>query len=150
MAGGPLSFMPQWNATIYNAIKQIFSLVLSFNLYRGRGKTETETVNGWKREKFLMPRFDSLLNSRQHFNPIGTDGKHVHCFHCFASRTRVFSGVHSRIQKKIAFHSYMSNVCRGEKCKCTKKKNIEIIKWFNWPEFGAIDINVKREKLQRQ
>lgn len=31
-----------------------------------------------------------------------------------------------------------------------KKKNIEIIKWFNWPEFGAIDINVKREKLQRQ
>lgn len=37
LAGGPLyRFMPQWNATIYSAIKQIFSLVLSFNLYGGR------------------------------------------------------------------------------------------------------------------
>lgn len=122
LAGGPLSFMPQWNATIYNAIKQIFSLVLSFNLYRGRGKTETETVNGWKREKFLMPRFDSLLNSRQHFNPIGTDGKHVHCFHCFASRTRVFLEFIREYRKKLHFTRICQMYAEEKNVSVQKKK----------------------------
>lgn len=52
LAGGPISFMPQWNASIYNAIKQIFSLVLSFNLY------DDETVNDGQQLE-MPPRIDT-------------------------------------------------------------------------------------------
>lgn len=53
-------------------------------------------------------------------------------------------------RKKLRFTRICQMYAEEKNVSVQKKKNIEIIKWFNWPEFGAIDINVKREKLQRQ